>query len=339
VDAGPSFPASELDIRSLRYFVAVAEELNFTRAASRLFVAQQAISREIRRLEVRLETPLFQRTTRRVTLTPEGERLLVRARELLALHDQIVVELGASSRPIVVDLMSEGRLTGPRILELTRALAPDREFRGRYGSGVGAALGRLQSGEIDVALGRADWLGQRPQPHLERVLVRWEPLAVLLPASHPLAVAEVVPVEALHGAEIDANLDSPEAPEWSDLARQFLALAGARPTPPHLPAIGLDNQADHLVRQGLPILTGLDHVDVPGGVIRKIVQPTPLYAWSIVWRRGMDSRAVAAVNGAGDQLAAAHRWLKRPDDAWLPEPEASRTAADLVGDPHAPLPE
>ena len=66
----------DIDVRSLRYFVAVAEELSFTRAATRLFVAQQAISRDIRRLEDQLGTRLFARNTRRVTLTPDGERLL-----------------------------------------------------------------------------------------------------------------------------------------------------------------------------------------------------------------------------------------------------------------------
>ena len=80
---------NELEIRSLRYFVVAAEELNFTRAAARLYVAQQALSREIKRLETQLGTTLFVRTTRRVTLTPDGERLLVRARDLVARHDAV----------------------------------------------------------------------------------------------------------------------------------------------------------------------------------------------------------------------------------------------------------
>jgi DNA-binding transcriptional LysR family regulator len=77
----------ELDPRLLRYFVAVAEELHFTRAAARLYGAQQALSRDIARLERQLGVRLFTRTTRRVALTREGQRLLVRARELLALRE------------------------------------------------------------------------------------------------------------------------------------------------------------------------------------------------------------------------------------------------------------
>lgn len=89
----------ELDLRALRYFVAAAEELHFTRAAARLFIAQQALSRDIARLERELGTQLFVRTTRRVALTPAGERLLVRARELLALHDATWRELRPQARP------------------------------------------------------------------------------------------------------------------------------------------------------------------------------------------------------------------------------------------------
>ena len=80
-------------MRLLHHFVAVGEELHYTRAANRLFVAQEALSRDIRGLEERVGLPLLDRTTRRVTLTPVGEQLLVRARELLALHDEMLREL------------------------------------------------------------------------------------------------------------------------------------------------------------------------------------------------------------------------------------------------------
>jgi DNA-binding transcriptional LysR family regulator len=303
--------------------VAVAEELHFTRAASRLFVAQQALSRDIRQLEVRLGTPLFVRTTRRVTLTPEGERLLVKARSLIALHDEMVGEVREPARPVLVDLMSEGRRTALTVLEAARVAAPQLEFRGRYGGGMGNSLFRLRDAELDVAFGRADWRWQSPIAGLERELLRFEPLAVLLPADHPLARREAVPAGLLRDVEIDVNPANPDAPEWSDLVSQFLALAGASATPPHVPAIGLDDQAHHLVQQGVPILTAIDHVAVPGGVVRPIVDPVPIYVWSVVWRPATHPDGLDAIRRVAGRLAADNGWLQRPEGAWLPEPEAS----------------
>ena len=114
-------PDVDLDLRSLRYFVAAAEELHFTRAAERLFVAQQALSRDIRRLEDQLGVALFVRTTRKVALTADGERLLVRAREILALHDVALGELAEPTGPVLVDIISGSRLTGVRISNGLRA--------------------------------------------------------------------------------------------------------------------------------------------------------------------------------------------------------------------------
>lgn len=316
-------PDTDLDVRTLRYFVAVAEELNFTRAAARLFVAQQAVSRDIRQLERRLGTPLFVRTTRRVTLTPEGERLLVKARELVALHDAIVDDVGGPGRPVIIDLLSDGRLTGPRVLEALRAAAPDLDFLGRYGGATAAAAGLLRTTELDIAVGRIDWVGQSKADDLDRRLIRFEPLAVLLPADHPLGSLEAVPVARLEGLEIDVNPGRPDAVDWIDFARQFLDLARATPTPPHVSAVGLDNQSHHLVRQGLPILTAIDHIAVPGGVIRPVVAPVPIFPWSIVWRRGLRRDVVTAIEAAVDDLTTRTDWLELPPDAWLPEPEAS----------------
>lgn len=314
----------ELDLRALRYFVAAAEELHFTRAAARLFVAQQALSREIAGLERRLETPLFTRTTRRVALTPAGERLLVRARELLALHDTTWRELRPAARTIVVDLLSEGRLTGVRILEAARAAAPDQEFRGTYGGGMARTAARLLGGDLDVAFGRAAWVGSSTSRAIVVEPLRMEPLAFLLPDDHPLAAADAVPFEALDGLVIDVNREDPGSPEWTDIADQLLAAAGAQPTPPHPTAVGLAEAAHHLRKQGLPILTVLDHAALPGGIVRPIVAPTPLYPSSMLYRRGSEREAgIATVLEVARSLAATERWLEMPEDAWLPEPERS----------------
>ena len=315
---------TELDIRSLRSFVAVAEDLSFTRAAARLFVAQQSISRDIQSLERRLGSPLFVRTTRRVVLTPEGRRFFAGAKELVALHDRIVDETLPIGRPIVVDLLSAGRRTGPRVLDAMRQAAPHIEFRSRYGGATGMAIREVRAAEIDIAIGRADWVGRSRQPDVQHHLVRLEPLALMLPATHPLAGIGDVPVSELAGLEIDANPAHPEAHEWADLARQLLSLADARSAPIHAPATSLDDQADHLMRQGLPILTAIDHVPVPGGVIRQLTDPVPLFPWSIIWRRGIHSELRAAIEDATAALALETDWLVPPAHHWLPEPEASR---------------
>src|SRR5689334_6313133 len=86
------------DLRALRAFVAVAEELHFTRAAERLYVAQPALSEQIRRLERDLGVRLLERTTRRVELTAAGEALLVRARRILAEADAALADAARAAR-------------------------------------------------------------------------------------------------------------------------------------------------------------------------------------------------------------------------------------------------
>ncbi len=330
-------PGSDLDIRSLRYFMAVADELHFTRAAARLFVAQQALSRDIRRLEVRLGTKLFVRTTRNVGLTPDGRQLLPIARELVRLHDQLVAEGREPTRPVLVDLMSDGRQTGIRVLEAARRLAPAVEFRGRHGGSMSTSLRQLAAAELDVALGRAHWRGRQEIGSIDLELLRYEPLAVLLPADHPLGRLNSVPVKALAGMEVDVNPAVPDALEWSDLASQVLELAGARPTPDHVSAVGRDDQAHHLVHQGLPILTSVDHGAVPGGIVRPIVEPIPIYCWSMASRAGSHPAGVVAVREAATTLRDEHGWLDLPEGAWLPEPEASmRARSQLAISPFGP---
>src|SRR5438093_13421707 len=87
-----------LELRQLRYFLAVAEELNFSRAAERLHIAQPALSAQIRTLETQLGCELFSRTTRKVELTPAGELLLADARELVRHADQAAAKVGAVAR-------------------------------------------------------------------------------------------------------------------------------------------------------------------------------------------------------------------------------------------------
>ncbi|MFD7671868.1 LysR family transcriptional regulator [Streptomyces anulatus] len=88
----------DLNLRRLRSFVTVAEELHFTRAAGKLFVAQQSLSKQISQLETNLGTPLLQRSSRKVELTPAGQAFLTAAREVLARFDQGVAETRSIGR-------------------------------------------------------------------------------------------------------------------------------------------------------------------------------------------------------------------------------------------------
>jgi DNA-binding transcriptional LysR family regulator len=315
----------ELDLRLLRHFVAAAEELHFTRAAARLYLAQQALSRDIARLERQLGVRLFTRTTRRVGLTPDGERLLARAHELLALHDQTVQELHGpgAGRPLLVDLLAEGH-TPARVLHAARQHAPGAELVARFHGGFGAALQLLLAGRLDVAFGRSEGLGQPfSAKQLVRRLVRLEPLALLLPAEDPLAALDPVPLTALAGTQVDSSAGNEQAPEWVDLGARLLAAFGARPSPPHAHAAGLEETVRHLHAEGVPILTLSERQLAPGVVVRQLTGPVPLYPWTMVHHRELRHPALDALRAAADQLARRERWLDPPADHWIPEPDAA----------------
>jgi DNA-binding transcriptional LysR family regulator len=311
----------ELDLRLLRHFVAVAEELHFTRAAARLYLAQQALSRDIARLERQLGVRLFTRTTRRVALTPDGERLLLRARELLALHDQTVQELHGPDdrRPLLVDLLAEEH-TPIRVLYAARRHAPHTELVARFHGGFGAALELLLAGRLDVAFGRSEGLGQPfPAAQLIRRLVRLEPLALLLPAEDPLAALDAVPMAALRGTQVDTSAGNEQAPEWADLGARLLAAFGAQPSAPHPHAAGLEETVRHLRAEGLPILTLSERSLAPGVVVRPLTDPVPLYPWTMVHRRELRHPALNALRVGADQLARRERWLELPPHHWIPD--------------------
>ena len=307
----------ELDLRLLRAFVAVAEELHFTRAASRLFVAQQALSRDIQRLESQLGVRLFVRSTRSVTLTADGERLLVHARGLLALNDAALRDLGGANRPLLVDVIGEG-LTAARIVDAARRAAPQHDFTVRYGGGVGAALPQLLAGRLDVVFGRAAGLPLPFPSELSRRLVRYEPLGLLLLDDDPLAALEEIPMERLRGVEIDASSGNQDAPEWVDLAVALCDAVGARPSPPHPHVIGPNETARHLRAHGLPILTMTECPPVSGAVVRPLVDPVPFYPWAIVHRTDAKHPGLAILVTVIEELSTGEGWLKRPDDGWLP---------------------
>ncbi|MFJ5302117.1 LysR family transcriptional regulator [Streptomyces sp. NPDC088350] len=309
---------SSLDPRLLRAFLAVAEELHFTRAAARLYLAQQALSRDVRRLERELGAELFVRTTRQVTLTADGERLLPYARRVLAAQDELAAAF-RQVRPLLVDLNSPGLVTGRRVLRRARELASEQELMARYESGLTGAAGELLAGRLDVSFGRFAGLEPVLRAGLGHQLVRYEPMAVVLPEDHRLAPLAAVPVDALAGEAVYAGAGNPRTPEWTDLARRLFEGRDIEVAAPAPMAVGEEEFERVMAKTRTPILAVVDFPAMPRTVLRPLVRPVPLSAVSLVWRKGLVHPGFDALRRAAAEIGSAEGWLRRPDDGWIPD--------------------
>ena len=186
-----------MELRHLRYFVAVAEELHFGRAAARLHLAQPPLSRQIRQLEDELGVTLFERNKRRVRLTDAGAAFLDEARTVLAHVEQGVQAARRAARGEV------GKLTVgfvgaasysvlPGIVQAFRARYPDVELT-LLELTTAEQLAALRAGTIRAGLVRPPVA----DPALAADTVLREPLVVALPATHPLAARRRLAVVAL----------------------------------------------------------------------------------------------------------------------------------------------
>ncbi|GGJ18410.1 LysR family transcriptional regulator [Streptomyces brasiliensis] len=316
-----------LDPRLLRAFVTVAEELHFTRAAARLYVAQQALSRDVRRLERELGAELFVRTTRQVTLTADGARLVPHARRVLAAQDDLLAAFG-QARPLLVDLNSPGLVTGRRVLHRARELAPDCELMARYESGLTGAAAELLAGRLDVSFGRFAGLEPALRAGLEQQPVRYEPMAVVLPDDHPLADRETVPLAALAGEAVYAGAGNPRTPEWTGLARDLFEGRGIRIAPPLPLAVGDEEFERIMAKTRNPILAVVDFPAMPRTVLRPLIDPVPLSPVSLVWRKGLVHPGFGALRRAATEIALAEKWLQRPTGGWIPASDENVMTAD-----------
>ena len=193
-------PPEWLELRHLRYFLAVAEELNFTRAAERLHLAQQALSSSIRNLEADLGVRLFSRNTRHVALTAAGEALLAGARHTLASAAEAIDDVhragtGRTGRLIIGFSTAAGSV--PRVREVVRRFSrasPDVDVRLVEYDFSDPAAG-LVAGTSQVAF------VFNPAPHesLESLTVFEELRHVAIPKDHPLALQEEVRAADLSG--------------------------------------------------------------------------------------------------------------------------------------------
>ncbi|MFI6035727.1 LysR family transcriptional regulator [Streptomyces sp. NPDC051315] len=327
--------SAHLDPRLLRAFLAVAEELHFTRAAARLYVAQQALSRDVRRLERELGAELFVRTTRQVTLTPDGERLVPHARRVLQAHDDLLTAF-RQARPLLVDLNSPGLETGRRVLYRARELAPEHELMARFESGLTGAAVEIVAGRLDVSFGRYAGLDPALRAGLDHQLVRLEPMAVLLPEGHRLAASAEVPLAALAGETVYAGAGNPRTPEWTDLARVLFEGRGIALAPPAPLAVGVEEFRRVMAKDPQPILAVMGFPAMPGTVLRPLVDPVPLSPVSLVWRKGLVHPALDALRRAAVELGSAESWLACPVTGWIPARDRNIGSASPSGSSSGP---
>ncbi|MFC9425280.1 LysR family transcriptional regulator [Streptomyces sp. NPDC056987] len=305
----------DIDPRLLRAFTTTAEELHFTRAAARLYVAQQALSRDVRRLERELGVELFLRTTRQVTLTPDGERLLPYARRVLAAQDELLAACAGGAPPLLVDLNTEGMVSG-RVLARARELAPRHELMARFQSGLTGAATEILAGRLDASFGYAGGLAPVLRDALSHQLVRYEPMAVLLPADHPLARLPEVPLDALAGESVYAGAGNPGTGEWTGLARRLFAGRSIEVAAPAPMAVGAEEFRRVMAKHRNPVLAVVDFPVMPDTVLRPLVDPVPLSPLSLVWRKGLRHPGVEALRAAAAELGAEEGWLD-PDPRGL----------------------
>jgi DNA-binding transcriptional LysR family regulator len=175
-----------MELRHLRYFVAVAEERNFSRAAERLHIAQPPLSRQIQQLEEMLEVELFQRNTRSLTLTEAGRFFYGHAVQLLAQSAEIVSmtrRVGKIERRFSIGFVGS-TLYGllPEVVRRFKAAHPTMEVTLHEMTTVDQ-IRALKEGVIDVGIGRI----RREDPNIRRIVLREEALIAGLPMGHPLA--------------------------------------------------------------------------------------------------------------------------------------------------------
>ena len=219
----------DVDTRLLRYFAAVAEEGNLTRAAERLFVSQPALTKQVKQLEDRLGVRLFSRSRAGMALTEPGRALAARVPALLAEWDRVLRETRRASSQVlrVGFLASAANEATPAIIAAFGARRPGWRVDMRQAAWSNPAAG-LASGDVDAALVRLPFPGQEKW-RVEVLLT--EPRCVALPSTHRLSTqAEIAFEELWDEPFVSAPL---ETGPWRDY---WLAL-DQRPGEPRIGAV------------------------------------------------------------------------------------------------------
>ena len=190
-----------MELRHLRYFITVAEELNFSKAALKLYTAQPSLSQQIKDLEEDVGVQLLYRTKRRVELTEEVAVLLEQARLTLAQADKAVAMARqvsqAKQQMLRIGFVPVAEMKiFPYVLPNLRVQNPDLKIE-LLSMNNTEQMRLLKKGELDITFTRHNFHNDE----LESQFVLREPLIFLLPKDHPLAKYERIPVKALNGID------------------------------------------------------------------------------------------------------------------------------------------
>lgn len=307
----------DVHLRELRYFAAVAEEGNFSRAAARLHVTQPTLSQQIAALERQLRTRLLDRGHRGVRLTPAGTRLLEASRELLAswqAAEAAIAETSTGQR-LRVDVWGEIPFWLDTLADIAAAdpeLTPEISMR----RGTLAAADALRHEEIDLAFGILT--GITLGPGLGTTPVWIGPCGLLVSRRHRFAGRDAVSCAELAGTRI---LMSPNTPAEVDRAYRSLTTRFAAVPVDSVLNLGLLYTLEALARDpDLACVLGTNR-NLPPGVNARIVplaDPEPCVQWSLIWRSGDSNPRLAALLRVLAKLSAEEGWLSLdPERQWL----------------------
>lgn len=287
-----------IDLRQLRYFVAVAEELNFSRAAERVFITQPALTHQIKRLEGELGVVLLTRTSRSVTLTPQGEKLLTLSREVLGRLEQGLADLRTDTLPKCLRIGFTDYVSYTPVAEKLKTFAaahPSLELRHIEGSTL-EQIAALQRGELDVGF----FVSRQPHSQGVKTQTLWrEPLMLAVPETHPLAALERVPLAALEGEPLILNSRESNPGMYSYLTGLFHD-AGIQPNIVVNQAARMYSFAGvmRLIEEGVGmflIVQALSRLGYEGIVFRPVIDPTPTMPFRMAWQDGVPKRLVEAL--------------------------------------------
>jgi DNA-binding transcriptional LysR family regulator len=287
---------ANIELRYLQYFLAVAAELNFGRAAERLNIAQPPLSRQIRRLESELGVELFYRTKRRVELTEAGKVFLEEARKILSQVEKSVQVAQRASRGEIGRLVvgfegSSAYDVVPLSLKVYRERFPEVELV-VYGMTTAEQVQALHQAQIGVGFIVPPLKGKDKELVVETVLR--EPLVLALPETHPLVTQPRVRVRSLANEFfVIAQRDS-----GCGLYDQVIALCQRAGFSPRVVQEVNEMQVMlGFVAAGLGIAllsASVKHFQRPGVVYRELQPSTPEVALAMIWRRDDPSAVLQA---------------------------------------------